>query len=153
MDGCWLKIQHSKNEDHGIQSHHFMANRWGNGGNSDRLFFLGLQNHCRWWLQPWKDRKAWRLTVHGVAESDTTEQLNNQEARCGQSLRVITWLVQTGSRRTRKMMRFPLAEVLEHASGNHLPGHFAQVVRQEHGLASFFWTEPNSKYFSHCSPK
>ena len=24
----WLKTQHSKNEDHGIQSHHFMANRW-----------------------------------------------------------------------------------------------------------------------------
>ena len=22
----WLKIQHSKNEDHGIQSHHFMVN-------------------------------------------------------------------------------------------------------------------------------
>ena len=21
--------------------------------NSDRLSFLGLQNHCRWWLQPW----------------------------------------------------------------------------------------------------
>ena len=31
-----------------------MANRWGNSGNSDRLYFLGLQNHCRWWLQPWK---------------------------------------------------------------------------------------------------
>ena len=26
----------------------FMANRWGNNGNSDRLYFLGLQNHCRW---------------------------------------------------------------------------------------------------------
>ena len=30
-----------------------MANRWGNNGNSDRLYFGGLQNHCRWWLQPW----------------------------------------------------------------------------------------------------
>ena len=28
--------------------HHFMANRWGNSGNSDRVYFLGLQNHCRW---------------------------------------------------------------------------------------------------------
>ena len=28
-------------------------NRWGNNGNSDRLYFWGLQNHCRWWLQPW----------------------------------------------------------------------------------------------------
>jgi len=42
-----LKIQHSKNKDHGIRSHHFMANRWGNHGNSERLYFLGLQNHCR----------------------------------------------------------------------------------------------------------
>ena len=30
-----------------------MANRWGNKGNSERLYFLGLQNHCTWWLQPW----------------------------------------------------------------------------------------------------
>ena len=28
--------------------HHFMGNRWGNSGNSVRLYFLGLQNHCRW---------------------------------------------------------------------------------------------------------
>ena len=51
----WLITQHSKNEDHGkknedhgILSHHFMANGWGNNGNSGRLYFLGLQNHCRW---------------------------------------------------------------------------------------------------------
>ena len=23
---------------------------WGNNGNSERLYFLGLQNHCRWRL-------------------------------------------------------------------------------------------------------
>ena len=40
--------QHSENEDHGIWSHHFMGNRWGNSGNSVRLYFSGLQNHCRW---------------------------------------------------------------------------------------------------------
>ena len=34
-----LKAQHSENKDHGIRSHHFMANRWGNSGNSVRLFF------------------------------------------------------------------------------------------------------------------
>ena len=44
----WLKHLHSENKDHGIQSHHFMANRWGNNGNSDRLHFLGLQNHYSW---------------------------------------------------------------------------------------------------------
>ena len=49
----WLKTQHSENKDHGILYHHFMANRWGNNGNSVRLYFGGFQNHCRWWLQPW----------------------------------------------------------------------------------------------------
>ena len=29
-------------------SHQFMENRWGNSGNSVRLYFGGLQNHCRW---------------------------------------------------------------------------------------------------------
>ena len=33
-----------------------MANRWVNNGNSDRLYFLGLQNHCRWWLKPWNEK-------------------------------------------------------------------------------------------------
>ena len=38
-----------------------MANRWGNNGNSDRLyFFWGFQNHCRWWLQPWNLKDAWK---------------------------------------------------------------------------------------------
>ena len=36
-----LKTQHSENEDHGIQSHHFMGNRWANSGNGVRLYFLG----------------------------------------------------------------------------------------------------------------
>ena len=33
-----LKLNIQKNEDYGIRSHHFTANRWGNNGNSDRLF-------------------------------------------------------------------------------------------------------------------
>ena len=41
--GLTLNIQKTK-----IQSHHFMANRWGSNGNSDRLYFGGLPNHCRW---------------------------------------------------------------------------------------------------------
>ena len=32
-----------------------MANRWGNNGNSDRLYFPELQNHYRWWLQ-WNEK-------------------------------------------------------------------------------------------------
>ena len=37
--GLELNIQ--KNKAYGIWSHHFMANRWENNGNSDRLYFLG----------------------------------------------------------------------------------------------------------------
>ena len=33
-----LKLNIQKNENHGIHSHHFMANRWGKSWNSDRLF-------------------------------------------------------------------------------------------------------------------
>ena len=37
--GLKLNIQKT---DHGIQSHHFVANRWRNSRNSDRLNFGGL---------------------------------------------------------------------------------------------------------------
>ena len=47
---------HSKNEDHGTQSHHFMANRQGSNGNSERLYFLAFPNHCRCWLKPWNQK-------------------------------------------------------------------------------------------------
>ena len=44
--GLKLNIQKTKIMASG--SHHFMGNRWGNSGNSVRLYFGGLQNHCRW---------------------------------------------------------------------------------------------------------
>ena len=40
-DGLKLSLC-SKSKDQGIQSNHFMANRWGNNGNSDRLYFFDL---------------------------------------------------------------------------------------------------------------
>ena len=43
-----LKLSIQKTKIMAYQSHHFMGNRWGNSGNSVRLYFLGLQNHCRW---------------------------------------------------------------------------------------------------------
>ena len=36
-----------------MKSHHFMDNRLGDNGHSERFYFLRFQNHCRWWLQPW----------------------------------------------------------------------------------------------------
>ena len=38
----WRKAQHSKTEDHGIQSHHFMANRRWKSRSSDRFYFGGF---------------------------------------------------------------------------------------------------------------
>ena len=40
-----LKVNIPKNEDHSVWSYHFTENRL---GNSERLYFSGLQNHCRW---------------------------------------------------------------------------------------------------------
>ena len=42
--GLKLNIQKTKI----MASGHFMGNRLGNSGNSVRLHFSGLQNHCRW---------------------------------------------------------------------------------------------------------
>ena len=36
-----------------------MANRWGNNGNCEKLYFLGLQNHCRWAFS--HETKRWLL--------------------------------------------------------------------------------------------
>ena len=49
--GLKLNIQNMKIMASG--PHHFMGNRWGNSGNSVRLYFGEIQNHCRWWLQLW----------------------------------------------------------------------------------------------------
>ena len=44
-----------------------MGNRWRNSRNSVRLYFGGLQNHYRWWLQPWceswtvKKAECWKI--------------------------------------------------------------------------------------------
>ena len=60
-DGLKLNIQKTKIMASGpITS--WGANRGGNSGNSGWLYFRGLQNHCRWWLQPWnyKMLAAWK---------------------------------------------------------------------------------------------
>ena len=44
--GLKLNIQKTKIMASGPITH--MGNRWGNSGNSVRLYFWGLQNHCRW---------------------------------------------------------------------------------------------------------
>ena len=39
-----LKLNIQKNEDHGIQSHHFMTNRKGKNGNMTDFVFLGFKS-------------------------------------------------------------------------------------------------------------
>ena len=45
--GLKLNIQKTKIMA-SLKSQHFKANRGGESRNSDRFYFLGLQNHCRW---------------------------------------------------------------------------------------------------------
>ena len=64
-----------------------MANRWRNNGNSERLYFLGLQNHGRQWLKPWnqktfapwkksydKPRQSIQNQKHHIANKDQSSQ-------------------------------------------------------------------------------
>ena len=52
-----------------------MVNRWENNGNSERLYFLGLQNHCRWWRYPWnyKTLAPWKKSY-----DDPKEHIKNK---------------------------------------------------------------------------
>ena len=57
----WLNTQHSENEDHGIRSHHFMGNRWGNSGNSVRLFLGGAPKSLQMVIAAMKLKDAYSL--------------------------------------------------------------------------------------------
>ena len=56
----WLRDQHSENEDHGIRSHYFMGNRWGNSGNSVR-FILGAPKSQQMVIAAMKLKDAYSL--------------------------------------------------------------------------------------------
>ena len=43
-----LKLNLQKTKIMAFLSHYFMANKWRNSGNTDRLYFFWLQNHSRW---------------------------------------------------------------------------------------------------------
>ena len=43
-----LKFNIQKTQITASGPHHFMANRRGKSGSSDRFYFFGFQNHCKW---------------------------------------------------------------------------------------------------------
>ena len=47
-----------------------------NNRNTDRLYFLGLQNHCRQWLQPWnlKMLASWKKSYDTPRQSIKTHR-------------------------------------------------------------------------------
>ena len=51
----------AENEDHGIWSHHFMGNSWGNSGDSVRLYFGGLQKSLQMVTAAMKLKDAYSL--------------------------------------------------------------------------------------------
>ena len=57
----WLKAQHSENKDHGMRTHHFMANGWGNSGNSNRLYFGGAPKSLQMVIAAMKLKDAYSL--------------------------------------------------------------------------------------------
>ena len=56
-----LKFNIQKNEDHGIRSHDFMANRWANSGDSDRLYFLRAPKSLQMVIAAMKLKDAYSL--------------------------------------------------------------------------------------------
>ena len=52
------------------QLHSFCMLVRGNSGNSGWLYFLGLQNHCRWQLQPWN----WKMPTPWKESYDQPRQ-------------------------------------------------------------------------------
>ncbi|KAB0339369.1 hypothetical protein FD754_023950 [Muntiacus muntjak] len=66
------------NKDHGIWSHHFMANIWGNSGNSERLYFLGpriiADGDCIH-----KIKRYFLLRIKAMTNLDTTEQQQQKQ--------------------------------------------------------------------------
>ena len=83
----WLKIQHSKNEDHGIWSHHFMASRRGKTEKVTDFLFLGskvtadddyslaIRRHLLLWKESYdKPRQHTKKQRHHFADKNLYNQ-------------------------------------------------------------------------------
>ena len=67
-----------------------MANGWGNNENSGRLYFEGLQNHCRWWLQPWNYKT---LTPWKESYDQPRQHIKNRDITLLTKIRLVKAMV------------------------------------------------------------
>ena len=67
-----------------------MGYRWGNSGSSVRLYFFGLQNHCRWVLQPWNKR---RLLLGRKVMTNLDSILNSRDITLPTKVRLVKAMV------------------------------------------------------------
>ena len=67
-----------------------MGNRWGNSGNSVRLYFSGLQNHCRWWLQPINKR---RLLLERKVMTNLDSILKSRDITLSTKVRLVKTMI------------------------------------------------------------
>ena len=67
-----------------------MANRWGNNGNSERLYYLGLQNCCSQWLQPESKR---RLLLGRKAMTNLNSVLKSKDITLWKSIHIVKAMV------------------------------------------------------------
>ena len=66
-----------------------MANRWGNSGKSGWLYFSGLQNHCRWWLQPWN----WKTLTPWKESYDQLSILKSRDITLSTNVHIVKPMV------------------------------------------------------------
>ena len=66
-----------------------MGNRWGNSGNNVRLIFW-LQDHCRWWLQPWNEKT---LTPWKESYDQPREHIQKQRHYFANKVRLVKAIV------------------------------------------------------------
>ena len=59
--GLKLSSQNTNHTDYSIWCHHFMANRWGNSGNSERLYFWGAPKSLQMVIAAMKLKDAYSL--------------------------------------------------------------------------------------------
>ena len=85
-----LKLNIQKTKIMASSPIHFMGNRWGNSGRCGGLYFLGLQNHCRWWLQPWNKKT---LTPWEKSYDQPRQHIKKQRHYFGNKVRLVKTMV------------------------------------------------------------